>query len=90
MRFAKTIAFILAIGLIGAASSAAEVPNSRFMFNKHCALCHDATALASRLEKLADDAARQDFLEQFLSRHHARDAEERALIIDYLLKHQPR
>ena len=75
--------------LIGAtAGASAEIANARFAFNKRCATCHDATALIPRLMKLPDDVERHAFLEQFLSRHHARDADERRLIIDYLLKHQ--
>ncbi len=68
----------------------AEVPEGGFVFNKRCGTCHRAEALMPRLMKLPDDAARQTYLDKFLVRHHARDVEERALIIDYLLRFQPR
>jgi hypothetical protein len=42
------------------------------------------------LMKLPNDEERRAFLDKFLTRHHARDEKERELIIDYLLKHQPR
>lgn len=42
------------------------------------------------LMKLPNDAERRSFLDKFLTRHHARDKEERDLIIDYLLRQQSR
>ena len=79
---------ILMLLTASAYRAAAEVPDGTFLFNKRCALCHDTAALMPPLMKLPNDAERQAFLEKFLSRHHARDDEERKLIIDYLLKYQ--
>lgn len=80
------------LALLGAISTiaAADVPDGRFLFNKRCATCHEASALMPPLMKLPGDKEREAFLEKFLSRHHARDAEERKLIVEYLLRHQPR
>lgn len=86
--------FRLFFGLMLLAAAAmraeAEIVDGAFMFNKRCALCHNATALMPPLMKLPDDEKRQAFLEKFLSRHHARDEEERKLIVDYLINYQPR
>lgn len=65
----------------------AEIPESGFMFNKRCALCHNAAALTLRIRNVPEDK-RRTFLENFLARHHTHTSEERALIIDFLL-HQP-
>jgi hypothetical protein len=95
MRLSTSLILILAIGLVGfsfvlapaVTPGWAEVPDGRFIFNKRCATCHDAGALTERLAKM-QNAERQTFLDRFLARHHARDRDERALIIDYLSKHR--
>lgn len=84
----RVIAVLVALG--AAAQAAAEVPDGVFMFNKRCATCHEARALMPRLTALPNDAERRAYLEKFLSRHHARDAEERKLIVEYLVRFQPR
>jgi hypothetical protein len=86
----KFVLLAMSAALVVMAPAMAEVPDGRFLFNKRCATCHQAEALMPRLMKLPDDKERQAYLNKFLARHHARDAEERALIVDYLLKHQPR
>ena len=65
----------------------AEIPESSFIFNKRCALCHNVAALTPRIRSIPEDK-RRTFLENFLVRHHTRDAEERASIIEFIL-HQP-
>lgn len=91
MRWPKLrLPILTALAAATAAGAAAAVPDGRFLFNKRCATCHEASALMPRLMKLPGDKEREAFLEKFLSRHHARDAEERKLIVEYLLRHQPR
>lgn len=84
------LSVVVLLGLVVAVGAAAEVHEGRFMFNKRCGTCHEATELMPRLMKLPNDAERGAFLDKFLARHHARDADERALIVEYLLRHQPR
>lgn len=90
MRIAHGLSLAVALLLTGPTVAHAEIPDGRFAFDKRCATCHDATALTVALAKRADDKERRAFLEKFLSRHHARDLEERAAIIDYLLNYQAR
>lgn len=58
-------------------------------YQAQCARCHKTAELKPYLDKRPDDAARRRDLDAFLSRHHARDAEQRDAIIAYLLA-QPR
>lgn len=89
LKKAQLVAILL--GLAAATPAAAAVPEGSFMFNNRCGTCHqDAGALMPRLMKLPNDQERRSYLEKFLARHHARDAQERALIVDYLLRYQPR
>ena len=95
MRLSTSFLLAVAIGFVGfsivlapaVTTGWAEVPDGRFVFNKRCATCHEAAALTERLAKM-QNAERQTFLDRFLVRHHARDRDERALIIDYLSKHR--
>lgn len=83
--------FMTCLLIVGSsAANGIEIFEGRFVFNKRCARCHDATALMPPIDKLPGDAERRTFLDKFLARHHASDQEERTLIIDYLLRHQPR
>ena len=87
----KLLRVIAGLIMLAAATPAvAEVPDGVFMFNKRCATCHEAGALMPRLMKLPNEAERRVYLEKFLTRHHARDEAERKLIVDYLLRYQPR
>ena len=85
---ARIVAVLVALG--AAAPAGAEVPEGSFMFNKRCATCHTASALMPRLMKLPNDAERAEFLNKFLAGHHARDEAERKLIVEYLVRYQPR
>ena len=80
--------FLISLGL--AAQARAEVPDGAFIYNQRCGKCHEPAALMPRLMKLSDDNERRAYLEKFLARHHARDAEERKLIVEYLVCYQPR
>lgn len=87
----RLIIYLTCLLLIDLATPAgAEIFEGRFVFNKRCATCHDITTVMAPLMKLRNDAERRAYLEKFLSRHHAYSDEERALIIDYLLRHPPR
>lgn len=86
--FATILVFIASIGLL--AQARAEVPDGTFMYNQRCSKCHEPSALMPRLMKLPDDNERRAYLEKFLTRHHARDEQERKLIVEYLVRFQPR
>lgn len=78
------------VTVLWAPQAVAEVPDGVFMFNKRCATCHEAAALMPRLMKMPNDEERRAYLDKFLARHHARDGEERKLIVEYLVRYQPR
>lgn len=55
------------------------------VWQEACARCHDDVASLVRDLPLPDDTAGWTELDRFLSRHHARDREERAELIEWLL-----
>ena len=85
---AESLFLLLSLGLAPQAS--AEVPDGAFIYNQRCGKCHEPSALMPRLMKLPDDNERRAYLDKFLARHHARDAKERELIVEYLVRYQPR
>jgi cytochrome c553 len=87
-KLAAIVFLLLSIGFV--AQARAEVPDGAFMFNQRCGKCHEPAALMPRLMKLPDDNERRAYLEKFLTRHHARDEQERKLIVEYLVRYQPR
>ena len=88
LTLTRIIAILMALGV--ATPAVAEVPEGSFMFNKRCATCHVASALMPRLMKLPNDEERGAFLNKFLAGHHARDEAERKVIVEYLVRYQPR
>ena len=90
-RMRKPVAILFLLMSLGLTSQAsAEVPDGAFMYNQRCGKCHEPSALMPRLMKLPDDNERRAYLDKFLARHHARDAKERELIVEYLVRYQPR
>jgi mono/diheme cytochrome c family protein len=76
---------LIAILLVGAGGC--EAPRRSVgeeAFERNCAACHAVEKLpAGRITGLTD-AQKRSALDQFLAQHHAKDAELRNQIIDYL------
>ena len=87
-NFVTILVVLTSIGVL--AQARAEGPDGAFMYNQRCGKCHEPSALMPRLMKLPDDNERRAYLDKFLTRHHARDAKERELIVEYLVRYQPR
>lgn len=84
----STVAFVAAIGAAAAEDlqqTAADAARGEAHYASACAGCHaSAVRIARRIEGDAPDE-KQEWLERFLTDHHAPDAEMRADLIAYLL-----
>lgn len=67
-----------------AASAQSGALEGQQAFKRSCSRCHDAGKLPGHRVHDLQVAERREALDQFLSRHYARDARQRAAIIDYL------
>lgn len=75
---------LLASGL-SAACSAATPPDGQSAFTQRCSKCHSVQKLAPAIQK-QPVSERQAWLQRFLERHYPPPQDERAAIIEYLLK----
>jgi mono/diheme cytochrome c family protein len=61
----------------------AQAPEDAKLFEARCAKCHTVEKLAPNLAQRAP-AAREKYLERYLTRHYAPDAAERKRIVAWL------
>lgn len=82
MRMTSTLA--AALFAMGIAAPALAQDAGKAAYDKRCARCHTLEQAVGFLNAHPDAAERAQWLENKLSRHHARDAGDRAAIIAFL------
>lgn len=75
---------ILYLGAFFAAPPAVADDAGKAAYDQRCARCHTVEQAVGFLNAHPDAAERAQWLENKLSRHHARDAKDRAAIITFL------
>lgn len=78
---------IFAVLAVVAAPRASAQEAGAADFEKNCARCHSVAKAVDFLKAHPDAKERAAWLDRKLSRHHARDAAERARIIAFLERH---
>ena len=74
----------LSVPLVISACNAPDQPAGRQSFERHCGSCHAEGKLPGTRATGLSDPQKRTALDQFLTRHHAADVEERAEIIEHL------